>query len=274
MKKILLVCDGENFPEGAFKFITSLQNAETISLKAIFSSEMIAETIDYVTGQPYGGPMAYIWKDLEQEMLVSRDRFIEKCEPVGLRYKIGEMEGSWDPDRFVSETRFADLAVISEQLFYKDYSGSQPNSFMQEALHISECPVMVIPENFSSIDRIVLAYDGKKESAFALKQFTQMFSQFEELPVEFVYVTGAENGDIPDKELLKEYSNAHFDAGNIREINIIEHHSFSNWLNKIKNPLIISGSFSRSAFSRLVKPSFINQVIKNSSVPLFIAHHV
>jgi hypothetical protein len=274
MKKILFVCDGENFPEGAFKFITSLQNDETISLKALFFAELAVETLDYVTGSPYGGPINRMLKELKQEVHGSRDKFIEKCESVGIRYKIGEIESSWDTERFVSETRFADLAVISKQLFYQDLSKFQPNVFMREALHASECPVLIIPETFTSIDRIVLAHDGKKESAFALKQFTNLFSQFDNLPIEFVYVTGDEKIEVPDKELLKEYSNAHFDAGHIREINIIEHHSFSNWLSGLKNALIISGSFSRSAVSRMVKPSFINQVIEKNSVPLFIAHNV
>jgi hypothetical protein len=274
MKKIVFVCDGENFPEGAFKFITSLQMAETISLKALFFTELAVETFDFITGVPYGGVSERIRKELNQEVHGSRDRFIEKCESVGIRYKIGEIKSSWDTERFISETRFADLAVISKQLFYQDLSKFQPNVFMREALHASECPVLIVPENFTSVDRIVLAYDGKKESAFALKQFTNLFTQFDHLPIEFVYVSDEENSEIPDKELLKEYSNAHFDAGQIREIKIIEHHSFSNWLGGLKNALIISGSFSRSAVSRMVKPSFINQVIEKNSVPLFIAHNV
>jgi hypothetical protein len=273
MKKILFVCDGENFPEGAFKFITRLQLVETISLKALFFTEVAIDTLNFITAVPVGGAVERMQKALKQEVHGSRDRFIEKCESAGIRYKIGEIESSWDKERFVNETRFADLVVISKQLFYQNISDFQPNVFMREALHVSECPVMIIPESFVSIDRIVLAYDGKKESAFALKQFTQMFSQFEEFPIEFVYVKSEEKTEIPDKELLKEYSNAHFDAGNIREINILEHHSFSNWLNSLKNVLIISGSYSRSAASRMVKPSFISQVIQKNSVPLFIAHN-
>src|SRR3954470_21593023 len=103
MKKILFVCDGENFPEGAFKFITRLQMVETISLKALFFTEIAVETLDFMTGIPYGGgPVERIQKELKKEVHGSRDRFIEKCESAGIRYKIGEIESSWDKERFVN----------------------------------------------------------------------------------------------------------------------------------------------------------------------------
>jgi hypothetical protein len=274
MKKILFVCDGEHFPEGAFKFVTSLQVAETVSLKALFFTELAVETLAYVTDIPFAaGPFAVIQKGLKEEINGSREKFIEKCKSVGIRHKMDETDRGWDKELFVKETRFADLAVISEQLFYKELSGSQPNFFMQEALHYAECPVLIIPESFSAVERIILAYDGTKESVFALKQFTHMFQQFEDLPIEFVHIKNSDHAEIPDKELLKEYSNAHFDAGNIRELNIMKHHSFSNWLAGFSKTLLITGSFSRSAVSMLIKPSFVKPIIEKNSVPIFIAHN-
>lgn len=273
MKKILFICDGEHFPEGAFKFIRDLQNDETISLKALFFSEVAVETLTFITDIPFAEPFERIREDLKQEVSVSQNKFIEKCNSIGIRYKMDKIESSWNVERFVKESRFADLAVISEQLFYKDLINSQPNLFMREALHFTECPVLIIPESFTGIDRIILAYDGKKESVFALKQFTQMFRQFNDLPIEFVFIKEWEKDEIPDKQLLKEYSNAHFDAGNTRELNIIEHHSFSHWLKKFRNALVITGSFSRSSVSMFIRPSFVNRIIENNQVPIFIAHN-
>ena len=75
-------------------------------------------------------------------------------------------------------------------------------------------------------------------------------------------------------ELLKEYSNAHFDAGNITKLNFHADKSFSKWLQDKKNTLLVAGSFSRSGTSMLFKPSFVDQIIKKSAIPVFIAHNV
>ena len=62
----------------------------------------------------------------------------------------------------------------------------QPNFYMIEALRASESPVVVVPENFSRIDHLAFAYDGGKESMFAIKQFTYLFPNLTDLPSEFV----------------------------------------------------------------------------------------
>ena len=274
MKKILFACDGDHFPEGAFKFIKLLQSVEPVTLKGMFFTEIALQQLTSISYIPFAEPYIRLKEEEKLSVVKSRERFIEQCKSYGIRYKIEENDGGWDKDLFVKETRFADLAVISEQLFCKDILDEQPNSFMEEALRVSECPVMIIPETFSSIEHIVVAYDGKKESAFALKQFSNLFSQYDELPIEFVYVKDDETDEIPDMELLKEYSNAHFDAGNITKLNFHADKSFSKWLQDKKNTLLVAGSFSRSGTSMLFKPSFVDQIIKKSAIPVFIAHNV
>lgn len=274
MKKILFACDGDHFPEGAFKFIKSLQANEPVTLKGMFFTGIAIRQLSSPVYSSFAAPYVRLIEEERQSLIKSRERFIHQCESYGIRHKIEEYEGGWDQAQFIKETRFADLALISEQLFCKEILEDQPNSFMEEALRIAECPVVIIPESFSSVEHIVVAYDGKKESAFALKQFSHLFSQFDELPVEFVYVKDDETDDIPDMDLLKEYSNAHFDAGNITKLNFHADQSFREWLQNKKNALLVAGSFSRSGTSMLFKPSFVNQIIRKSSIPVFIAHNV
>jgi nucleotide-binding universal stress UspA family protein len=274
MKKILFVCDGDHFPVGAFKFIKLLQAVEPVTLKGMFFTEIALQQLTSVSYIPFVEPFIRLKEEEKKTIIQSRERFIRQCKSYGIRYQTEENDGGWNKDLFAKETRFADLAVISEQLFCKDMLEDQPNSFMQEALRTAECPVMIIPETFSSIEHIVVAHDGKKESAFALKQFSNLFSQYDELPIEFVYVKDEESDAIPDMELLKEYSNAHFDAGNITKLHFRADKSFSKWLQDKKDTLLVSGSFSRSGASLLFSPSFAEQIIKKSSIPVFIAHNV
>lgn len=36
MKKILLLCDGDNFPKGAFRFIKNIREEEPVLVKGLF----------------------------------------------------------------------------------------------------------------------------------------------------------------------------------------------------------------------------------------------
>ena len=271
---MLFVCDGDHFPEGAFKFIKSLQGIEPVSLKGMFFTGIALQQLISPGYTAFAAPFVRLREEEKQSLIKSKARFVDQCVSYGIRYNIEEYEDGWDKDQFIKETRFADLAVISEQLFCKEILDDQPNTLMEEALRIAECPVMIIPEAFSSVDRIVVAYDGKKESAFALKQFTHLFTQYDELPIELVYVKDDESNEVPDMHLLKEYTNAHFDAGNITKLHFHADGSFSKWLEGKRDTLLVAGSFSRSGASMLFKPSFVNPIIKKSSIPVFIAHNV
>jgi hypothetical protein len=173
----------------------------------------------------------------------------------------------------VKETRFADAVVISEELFCADYMSYQPNVYMKEVLHGAECPVVVIPEAFNIPERIVVAYDGRKESMVALKQFCCLFPELTELPAEFVYIKNEAGEELPDQGLLKEYVTAHFNSSGIAKLHFEPHKYFTAWAETKRNIMLIAGSYGRSSVSDLFHSSFAEQVIHEHKIPVFIAHH-
>ena len=46
---------------------------------------------------------------------------------------------------------------------------------------------------------------------------------------------------------------------------------FTSWLDDKKNVFLVTGSFSRSAFSNMLKESFTSKIISRHSCPIFIA---
>jgi hypothetical protein len=275
MKKLLYICDGEHLSQGVFKFIKSTQLNEQVLVKGLFFSEINARQLVPASLTPPGGPYSQP-QDEETEILEivqSSNGFTDWCKSVGIRHKVSMNFNGWEKEGFIKESRFADLALISDLLFCRSITKDYPNLRVKEALRVSECPVLVVPETFASIDRIVVAYDGKRESAFALKQFSNLFPQYADLPIEFVYLNEDEES-VPDLDLLKEYTNAHFGAGNISKLHFHEGRAFSEWLRQKKNSLLISGSFSRTGASMLLRRSFVEDIIKNNEAAVFIAHNV
>jgi hypothetical protein len=177
-----------------------------------------------------------------------------------------------DVDIFKTESRFSDLVLISEELFCQNVPETQPNYFMTEVLRTSESPVLVIPEDFKNIERLAIAYDGEKESMYAIKQFVYLFPDLADLQTEIVHIKEEATDEIPNLDLLKEYSFSHFESQYTSKLHFDAKTYFTSWLKERKNVLLISGSFSRSVFSNILRKSFAEKIIAEHTCPLFVAH--
>src|SRR3954471_22532493 len=89
MEKILLVCDGSNFSEGAFKLATYLQTLRPMLLTGVFLGAEVFKYVyldaDYVASE-IGGEL----QDEQVEIATSRDHFTMLCEKQGIEYQVHE----------------------------------------------------------------------------------------------------------------------------------------------------------------------------------------
>ena len=272
MKKILFLCDGDNFSEASFEFIKQLAVQEPITVKGLFFTPIDVDQMIAISYIPIAEPYVKLKEQEKQMVQRSQQRFIRACESAGLRHHVHSYTNEWNREILVKESRYADLAVLSEELFCCDVPDRQPNYFMEETLRLAECPVIVIPENFRSIERVAIAYDGKKESMFALRQFASLFPNLMELPADIVHFRKNEDDEVPDRDLLSEYTKAHFEAQYTSKLHFDPKKYFASWLDDKKNVLLVTGSFSRSAFSNMLRESFTTEIISRHSCPIFIAH--
>lgn len=272
MKKILFLCDGDNFSKGAFEFIKQLAGKETLAVKGLFFTPIDIDQLIPLSFIPVSAPYVRLKENEKELVQQSQKRFIQECEASGIRHQVHSYTNEWSEEILEKESRYADLVVLSEELFCCDAPDRQPNYFMEETLRLSECPVIVVPENFQNIDRIAIAYDGKKESMYALRQFAALFPDLLELPTEIVHVKNDASEDIPNRDLLREYTSAHFEAQFTSKLHFDPKKYFTSWLDNKKNVFLVTGSFSRSAVSNMFRESFTREIISKHSCPIFIAH--
>jgi hypothetical protein len=273
MKKIILACDGKNFPRGAFEFVKELQQTEPVLLTGAFLHAMNFEEFLPGVFAIYAGPAAKLLEDEKAEHEKNIKLFGELCQRNGIEYRVHEESINWNINDLVKETRFADLMVMSEELFCTDINISEPNGFMQQAIHKSECPVILFPENFLPFRKVVIAYDGKKESMFALKQFCNLFPQFTNLESRVIYSKEDEDDQLPDMIYIEEYAGRHFSNLNFEKIHVKGKEYFDSWTKENNDTLVVSGSFGRSGLSTSINKSFVQDIIHKHQVPLFIAHN-
>jgi hypothetical protein len=272
MKKIVLISDGKNFSTNAFQLVKSLHQNEAFFLTGAFFHSvnygLLVPTTFATTAEPY--------LDFLEEEHAAYDRgilqFKSLCEQSDIEYGVHKKGEEWNVNELVKESRFSDLIAVSAELFFPDFFRRQPNAFLQDVLCNAECPVLVIPENISSIKRIAVAYDGSRESMFAMKMFCYVFPALTALPLNVYYWVNHTDDEIPYFDYLEEFAGRHFPNLNFRERFFDPTKYLAQCLDEDKNSMLVCGSYHRSKVSNLFKKSFAEEIIKKHSAPVFIAH--
>lgn len=271
-KQVLFVCAGKEFPQGAFNFLCSMQQQEPIHALGLFFNPIDVDAMVAVSQMVVQAPYDRIREREHEVMAANKARFVTQCEQYNIRHQVHPHDGQWDKDILVGESRFADVLLLSGELFYADIRLRQPNVYLREALYAAECPVLIIPEEYKQFNHVFMAYDGSKESLHAIKQFTYLFPRLTDLPTEMLYVRDEPEDGIPDLDRLRQYTRQHFDALGFSKLHFKASHYFATWIGEKKDVLLVSGSYGRSPFSYLAKHSFAEQVICEHKIPVFIAH--
>lgn len=173
----------------------------------------------------------------------------------------------------VAQTRFADLLIIGASTSVRDHIPDCLSGFVKSLLRQAECPVMIPPANFESIDRIVFAYNGSKSSVFAIKQFTYLFPQFTDRPVTVLEINKHYDMKIAERSHMLDWLQQRYRTVDFEQWQGSAPYALFRYFLGKENLLLVMGSFGRSALSEALKPSAATKVLKYVNVPVFITHH-
>ena len=272
MKKIIVAFDGMNYPAGALKFAAFLndQNASLVT-GAFVPNISFAGSFVYPTEVPVAGAFPADEEALEV-MEENVHRFENYCEHHGIEYRVHKDETDFAVPQLRYETRFADLMLLSSESFYSKPEEKRISELFKEMLHLSECPVLIVPEEFTPPQEIVIAYDGSEDSVYALKQFAYLFPELALKPTVLVYANPKANKDVPDLSNIEELAARHFPDLSIEKLALMPRDYFATWINVKRSPMLVAGSYGRSTASRVFKKSFISEVMEFNRTSVFIAH--
>src|SRR5579871_3428140 len=113
MKKILFVCEGDNFSDSAIHFIKLMNENEPVLVKGLFFTPIDFQELVSVSYIPIAKSYVKLKEEEKQIVLRSRNKFISICESANIRYHVNEND-ELDNDLLIKETRFADAMIISE----------------------------------------------------------------------------------------------------------------------------------------------------------------
>jgi len=273
MKKILLAFDGTHFSEGAFEFARRMNEQSPVLLTGVFLPQ-----IDYANLWSYaggtGGNLFIPLLEDEDAQLVQKNiaRFESLCQKNAIDYKVHKNFSDFALPGLKKETRYADLLIIGSESFYQNLGVNQLNESVKDALHASECPVLVVPEKFQFPKSNILTYNGSDDSVYAIKQFTYLFPELCRNTTLLVYAKEENDNELPDEVYIEELAARHFPNLSLMKLPVNPKQYFNTWVSDRKGSILISGAFSRSVFSQMFKKSFVTDVIRDHKLPVFIAH--
>ncbi|QEC65794.1 universal stress protein [Panacibacter ginsenosidivorans] len=272
MKKILLAFDGSNASEGAFEFARRLNELSPILLTGVFLPQAeLANLWSYADG--VGSPlMIPLVEPGESELIKENiEHFEERCKHSGIEYRVHKDFFDLALPELKKESRYADLLILGSEIFYENIHAGSPNDYLEDALEDVKCPVILVPEKFDFPENIILAYDGSEESVFAIKQFAYLFPELTKKETLLVYISNEAEEDFPDKIQIEELAARHFNNLTMSKLDIPKKH-FSTWASEKRSAIVVSGSYGRHGLSQLFKKSFVNDLIAEHWLPVFIAH--
>jgi hypothetical protein len=275
MKKIIIALDGEHFPKGAFEFAKYLNDKNEILLAGVFLSPVDYSKLMAYTAGVEGVAVMPDWlmkNDDEEVVNKNIQLFEEACIADGMHYRVHKDNELMALSTLVEETRFADLLLVSSELFYKNIAAAQPNYYLEELLKKAECPVMLIPENFIEPAQTILSYDAGESAIFAIKQFAYLFPELAGKETVLLSVSNDKPEELEEYGMITELLGGHYTNLRLQHIKMPDKKLFVEWLYAQPNSFIVMGAFSRSMFSELFKKSFARDVIQQIKMPLFISH--
>lgn len=274
MKKILLAFDGSNFSEGAFEFVRWLNEIQPVLVTGVFvPQESYSNVSNYYPAAAFAGAYVPVPDAVDTELIEKNIiHFEDLCETNGISYHIHKDFVDFALPELKRESRFADVMILSGELFYKRFIELDHFDYLRDLLHVSECPVLVLPEHYQFPVSNIIAYDGSEEAVYALKQFAYLFPELTVNKTLLVYAHDKHPKGLPSKNSIVELATLHYKNLTFYKLDANPRKYFSSWIKNEKGSILVSGSFGRSALSQIFKKSFVAEIIRDHKMPVFVAH--
>ncbi len=272
MKKLLLAFDGTHFSTGAFDFARQLNEIQPVLVTGAFLPQAQAANL-WSYADAMSGPMFIPLAETNDTEVIreSISKFETLCQKNGIEYRVHEDTNDFALPELKKETRFADLLIIGSEVFYENL-GKSSNEYLQDLIHGAECPVIVVPENFKFPQTTILSYDGSESSVYAIKQFAYLFPEFVSKPTLLVYVNKDEKIEFPKQSNIEELAARHYSDLTFLKLDMEPSKYFNNWVENKEGIILVCGAYGRSMISTLFKKSFIDDILADHRLPIFIAH--
>ncbi|MEO8885030.1 MAG: universal stress protein [Mucilaginibacter sp.] len=278
MKKISAAFDGLKFSEGTLAYAIKVAESSKAMLSGVFLESFLYHSykiIDMVGSQGISqAKMNHLLAGDEQRRQHSVAIFDEACKNAHISYTT-HRDKSFALQELLKESVYSDLVLIGADETISHFEEERPTQFIRDLLAETQSPVLIVPRIYKEIEKVVLLYDGKPSSVYAIKMFNYMMPWLRSKETEIISVTDPkETQELPDESLIKEFITCHYPDAVYSMLKGDAEDEIVTYLKTIKkNVLVVTGAYKRGQVSRWFKSSMADLLMKELNIPLFIAHN-
>lgn len=279
MKKIIAAFDGLKFSESTRDYAIQIAKQSSAHLVGISLEDFTYHSYKiYELIKEEGGVFEPKKKRLDKKdakiRAIAINNFETACHKAGVECTL-HRDRNIAIHELLHESIYADLLIVDSAETLTHYKEEIPTAFMRDLLSNVQCPVLVVPQKFKPVNKLVLLYDGEPSSVHAIKMISYTLASLKQYPAEVISVNQVKQSmRVPDNKLLKEFMERHFPDAIYTVLKGLAEAEIVNYLKEQKNtPLIVLGAYRRGLVSRWFRASMADVLMKELKLPLFIAHN-
>lgn len=278
MKKIIAAFDGLKYAAGTRDYAVYLAKQTGTHLVGVFLDDPIYKSYNAYDLLVTKNLMPDQLQEYEAKDKLTRNNAAANFEKIcGLE----KLEYTVHHDKNIAlqelkhESIYADLLVIDSSETLTHYPEKLPTRFIRDLLSDVQCPLLLVPKKYKPIQKIILLYDGKPSSVFAIKMFSYLLPELNAIDTEVVSVNPvAATTHVPDKKLMKEFMKRHFPKAKYTVLKGLAEEEIVKYLLQIKeDAIVVLGAYKRGNVSRWFRESMADVLMKELKLPLFVAHN-
>src|SRR5688572_19890373 len=184
MKKIIAAFDGLKYSESTRDYAIYLAKQTNAHLVGVFMDDPTYTSYKIYELIAKEGVSVDKLKKFEAKDKATRDaaakNFKKTCQQPGLEFSIHH-DHNIALQSLKHESIYADLVVIDSKETLTHHSEKLPTRFIRDLLSETQCPVLIVPQKFNPVQKIVLLYDGGPSSVYAIKMFSYLLPGLKDL---------------------------------------------------------------------------------------------
>jgi nucleotide-binding universal stress UspA family protein len=278
MKRILIALDPDPDTPVATEYGIALAKAYGASVTglAVVDTSNIYPT--GIVGEPDRTHHARnLWEELTDESRSVAEhllsRFEEKVQDAKIPFTAIKKEGA-SYERIIEGMKYHDLLIIGRDSHFFYNEPKRDTKTLAQIVKNGVCPTFVVNDQFTSLSRILIAFDGSSPAARSMKSFVQNLAN-PEMKIDLLTVQTKANRNNANEinGYAASYLNAH-GLGSIEQI-LIQSDSPDEVILKHQSDIsadcTVLGAHAVSAIKRLAFGSTTHKLITNTSSPLFLS---
>lgn len=275
IKSILIPTDGSDNSKVALEYgiylalkfkakITGLNVIDIRALEGPFFSD-ISGSLGFA---PYQNYLPKFQEILEERGNLILENFKNDCEKKNVDPKTKILTGII-PNIIAEEGKKVDLIIIAHRGEHAQWSSGLLGSTTESVVRKSPRPVLITPQQFKPVVKVLLAYDGSSESNKALKLACELALSMQVKLTVVIIINNEERGrelSNEAKEFIEPYN---LDA----EIQWLQGEASEEILKYAENnsfDLIVMGAFGHSRLRELVIGGTTAHIVRKATLPVLL----